>query len=101
MVPAPVVGASWVATRRQSDPNKTTKIAFDLTAAANIYIMTTKQSATPAWIGAAGFTDTGVSGRWRDNDLKLVDYKLYKKSVASGARVSLGSSAIDYVVLIK
>ena len=63
--------------------------------------MTTKQSATPAWISAAGFTDTGVSGKWRDNNLKLVDYKLYKKSVASGARVSLGSSAIDYVVLIK
>ena len=101
VVPAPVAGARWIATRRQSDPNKTTRIAFDLTAAADIYIMTTKQSATPAWISAAGFTDTGVSGRWRDNNLMLVGYKLYKKSVASGARVSLGSSAIDYVVLIK
>jgi len=101
VVPAPVTGASWIATRRQSDPDKATRIAFDLTAAATVYIMATKQAATPAWITAAGFTDTGASGRWRNNSLKLVDYKIYRKSVASGARVSLGSSAIDYVVLIK
>jgi beta-galactosidase len=101
VVPSVVAGASWIATKRQSDPAKTTGLAFDLRAAASVYVMATKQSRTPAWITSAGFTDTGVTGRWRDNNLKLVSYKLYKKAFASGAHVSLGSSAIDYVVLIK
>ena len=101
VVPSLVAGASWVATRRQSDPSKTTSLTFDLNAAATIYIMATKQFATPAWISAAGFTDTGVSGKWRDNNLRLVDYKLYQRSAAKDVRVSLGSSAIDYVVLVK
>jgi hypothetical protein len=101
VVPSVVSGASWIATRRQSDSARTTRLAFDLTAAATVYIMATKQSATPAWITNAGFADTGVTGRWRDNGLKLVSYKLYRRSFASGAHISLGSSAIDYVVLVK
>lgn len=100
-LPSRIVGASWIATRRQSDPSKTTDLAFDVTSAAKVYIMATKQAATPAWISAAGFADTGVSGKWRDNDLKLVNYKLYEKNVAAGAHVGLGSSPIDYVVLIQ
>jgi hypothetical protein len=45
------------------------------------------------------FDDTGVTGRWRDNSLKLVSYKLYRRSFSSSARVSLGSSPIDYVLI--
>jgi hypothetical protein len=100
-VPSIVAGASWIATRRQSDSTKTTKLAFDLTTAATVYIMATRQATTPGWITSAGFTDTGVTGRWRDNSLKLVSYKLYRRSFSSSARVSLGRSPIDYVVLIK
>lgn len=100
-VPALVAGATWIATKRQSDAAKTTRLAFDLTAAATVYIMATKQATTPGWIVSAGFTDTGVTGRWRDNNLRLVSYKLYKRSFGGAARVSLGSSPIDYVVLIK
>jgi hypothetical protein len=33
--------------------------------------------------------------------MRLVSYKLYKKSFGGAARVSLGSSPSDYVVLIK
>jgi hypothetical protein len=84
-----------------TDRAKTTRLAFDLNAAATVYIMATKQATTPSWITSAGFTDTGVSGRWRDNNMRLVSYKLYRRSFASGAHVSLGSSAIDYVVLVK
>ncbi len=101
VVPSVVAAATWIATKRQSDPAKTTGLAFDLTAAATVYIMATKQATTPGWIASAGFADTGVTGKWRDNNLKLVSYALYKKTFASGAHVSLGSSAIDYVVLVK
>jgi hypothetical protein len=47
-VPSVVAGASWISTRRQSDPAKTTRLAFDLTAAATVYIMATKQATTPS-----------------------------------------------------
>jgi hypothetical protein len=69
VVPSIVAGASWIATRRQSDSKKTTKLAFDLTTAATVYIMASRQATTPGWITSAGFTDTGVPGRWRDNSL--------------------------------
>lgn len=101
VLPSAVVGASWITTRRQSDSTKRTNLAFDMNSAGDVYVMATKQSATPSWISAAGLVDTGASGKWRDNNLRLVDFKLYKKTFSAGAHVSLASSAIDYVVLVK
>jgi hypothetical protein len=63
--------------------------------------MFTRQASTPPWISASGFSDTGVRGKWRDNAMKLVDYRLFRRTLAAGSHVSLGSSAIDFVVLIK
>ena len=45
--------------------------------------------------------NTGVTGKWRDNSMKLVDYRLFRRNLANGAHVALGSSAIDFVVLVK
>jgi beta-galactosidase len=101
VVPAAVVGASWIATKRQSDSTKLTNLAFDVASSADLFIVFTSQSSVPAWITAAGFTDTGVTGRWRDNTPKLVNYALYKRSVAAGDHVTLQPTAIDYVVLVK
>jgi beta-galactosidase len=101
VIPAEISAARWIATKRQSDPAKTTNLTFDLTAAADVYIMFTRQASTPTWIVSAGFSDTGVRGQWRNNAMKLVDYRLFKRSFAAPAHVSLGSSAIDFVVLIK
>ena len=100
VLPAAVGGARWISTKRQSDASKTTNLGFNLAAAADVYIMATKQATTPTWISGAGFTDTGAAGKWRDNNLKLVDYKLYKKTFTGAATVALGSSTIDYVVLV-
>jgi hypothetical protein len=100
-VPASIVGASWITTRRQSDPAKRTDLAFDLPAGADVFILFTRQATIPSWITAAGFADSGVTGQWRDNTMKLVDYLLYKRTLSGGAHVALASSAIDYVVLIK
>jgi hypothetical protein len=66
-----------------------------------VFILFTKQATVPAWITSAGFTDTGVAGQWRDDNLKLVATSLYKRSVTAGTHVALTSTAIDYVVLIK
>jgi beta-galactosidase len=101
VVPSAVTGASWIATRRQSDSTALTNLAFDVTATADLFIMFTKQASTPSWVTTAGFTDTGVTGQWRDNTPKLVATSLFKRSVAAGTHVSLQPTAIDYVVLIK
>jgi beta-galactosidase len=102
LVPLELTGpAGWIATKRQSDPAKTSSISFDLTADADVYIMFTRQPSVPPWIADAGFTDTGVTGRWRDNALHLVDYQLFKRSFATGTHVALGSSPIDFVIIVK
>ena len=101
IVPPAIAGASWIATRRQSDPAKRTNLAFDLPGGADVFIMFTTQATVPAWITGAGFSDTGIVGQWRDDSPKLVGYSLYKRTVAAGAHLTLASSAIDYVVLFK
>ena len=55
----------------------------------------------PSWLTAAGFVNTGASGKWRDNDLLLTDYQIYKKTVGAGTAVTLGGSAIDVLVVVK
>jgi beta-galactosidase len=101
VVPAPAVGASWIATKRQSDATKRTDLAFDVPTGADVYVMFTKQGAAPAWVTGAGFADTGATGKWRDNSPALVEYALYKKTFAAGSHVSLATTAVDYVVLVK
>jgi hypothetical protein len=91
----------WIATKRQSVSARTSNISFDLTADADVYIMFSRQSTTPSWITDAGFSDTGVSGRWRDDSITLVDYQLFKASFAAGSHVALGSSPIDFVIIVR
>jgi beta-galactosidase len=101
-IPLELSGAvGWMATKRQSDSAKTSDISFDLAADAEVYIMFTRQSTTPSWITDAGFSDTGVVGRWRDDSIKLVDYQLFKASFAAESHVALGSSPIDFVIIVK
>jgi len=101
-VPAELTGpAGWIATKRQSDPAKTSDISFDLTADADVYIMFTRQASVPPWISDAGFTDIGVTGKWRTNALHLVDYQLFKRTFAGGTHVALGSSPIDSLIVVK
>ena len=54
-----------------------------------------------SWIAGGGFSDTGAPCRWRDNSPKLVDCQLYEKSFPAGSHVSLATTNIDYVVLMK
>lgn len=100
-IPALLEGARWIVTRRQSqDP---TDLSFTVKdpRGAHVFVMMTKQASAPPWVSAAGFAPTGVSAKWRDNAMDLVDYELYGKTFPAGAEVRLGSSAIDFVVLVK
>src|SRR5581483_2036768 len=89
VVPQAVAGASFIATRRQSDSAKRTDLAFDLSAAADVYVMFTTQPSQPAWLAAAGFADAGAACRWRDDSLQLVACSLYTRSFAAGSHVAL------------
>src|SRR5262249_103273 len=101
-VPAQLTGpAGWIATKRQSDPAKASNISFDLTADADVYIMFTRQASVPQWIFGAGFTNTGATGKWRTNALHLVDYQLFTRSYPAGTHVALGSSPIDFLIIVK
>ncbi len=101
VVPTAAAGASFIATRRQSDPTKRTNLAFDLPNGVDVFVMFTRQTTPPAWVTGGGFTDTGATGQWRDDTPKLVDYSLYKKTFLLAAHVAIASTAIDYVVLVK
>jgi hypothetical protein len=102
-IPAMVSGARWIATKRQSASATTLSftISSSLKNSADVFVMLTQQSAAPSWLTSAGFTNTNVACRWRDNSMTLVNCQLYKKTVAPGVQVSVGSSAIDFVVLVK
>ena len=100
-IPSLLEGARWIATRRQSqDP---TDLSFTVKdpRGAQVYVMMTKQASAPPWVAAAGLAPLGVSAKWRDNAMNLVEYELFGKAFPAGAKVSLGSSAIDFVVLVK
>jgi len=101
IVPSELAGVGWIATKRQSDPSKTSSISFDLTGDATVYILFTKQDSVPFWISDAGFCDTGASGQWRDNNMHLVDYQLYSKTYKGPSHVVLGSSPLDFTILVR
>jgi len=101
VVPAVLTGAGWIATKRQSNASNTTNLTFDLPAGGTVYILFTNQGTVPSWITSAGFTDTTITGKWRDNNLSLVDYQLFKRTYPGASHVALGSTPIDFVVLVK
>jgi beta-galactosidase len=100
VVPKPAAGAGWIATRRQSDPSLATTISFSLTKDADVYVMFGKQAPLPSWL-ADGFHDTGVSGKWRDNYLRLVGYRLFQRTCRAGESLKLGGAPVDFVTLVK
>lgn len=65
-----------------------------------MYVMFTRQAAVPSWIASA-FQDSGVTGKWRDNNLRLVDYQLYKRTCKAGETLKLGGPPLDFVTLVK
>ena len=67
----------------------------------DVYVMFSKQAGVPSWLTAAGFADTGASGKWRDDQLLLTDYQVYRKTVGGGTRVTLGGTAVDFLVVVK
>ena len=101
LLPPELEGARWIATRRLSKPEARTTLSFRLRAPAQVFVMITSGAPLPPGLQRAGFRDTGTGGLWRDNDLRLVPYRLYRKEGGAGETVRVGGATADYVVLVK
>jgi beta-galactosidase len=102
-LPAELKGARWIATRRLSKPEARTDLSFALregTGAAKVFVVFT-EDASVAGLKRAGFRDAGVTGRWRDNDLRLVGFRVWAKDAKAGERIQVPGATGDYVVLVK
>ncbi len=103
-LPDAVRGAGWIATRRLSKADARTDLSFRIAAEAahaTVYVMGSQSPALEASLGRAGFRDTGVRGRWHDNALGLVPFRLYAAETRGGERVAVPGVTADYVVLVK
>lgn len=96
--PALPATIGFIATHRQSNTAACTDLSFAISPKAggpvDVYVMFTRQPTLPSWITKAGFKDIGVTGKWRNHDLLLVDYQLFKKTWQPGEHVYLESSQI-------
>ncbi len=102
-IPAALKGAHWITLGRPTKPGMQTTLSFTLAPDASptdIFLLMTDTPGHPAPI-PAGYADTGAVGTWRDNQLNLVPYKLFRRTVSGGQTVFIPSFAHDYLVLVK
>jgi len=118
ILPKPIDGAAWIATRRLSDPKLKTDLSFLVKKEATVSVLFSKgtfptvtlkqpdpgmiQAAADlsAKLKAAGFADTKQQAIWRDHDLNRANASLWTRKVKAGERVSIPGETLDYVVLV-
>jgi len=121
-LPAALEGATWIATRRLSDPALKTDLTFKINPAssgATVYVLLstgthpviTLKPADEATVAAAtalqkslasaGFKSVPTPVVWRDHDLNRSDAVLWSRPVSPGETVSIPGETLDYVVLLK
>jgi hypothetical protein len=103
-LPSALQGARWISTRRLSKPQSRTDLSFSLRDGAGpvrVYVLFTEGAPLPDALARAGFRDAGITGRWRDNDLRLVGFRAWMKEATGGDRISVPGATADYVVLVK
>jgi beta-galactosidase len=102
-LPESIRGASWIATRRVSKPGLATALSFRVRkdARAAVSVVVSADDAAARSLVAAGFTDTGTTGRWRDDGLVLVPWRLFRKTAVGGEAVQVPALSVDAVVLVQ
>jgi beta-galactosidase len=97
-IPAEVAGASWISTPRLGRPENRTDLSFRLRRDADVFVMS---SGGKGVFPGAPFVETDVQGTWRDDDLRLVPFRLSRASLKAGDRVRVPGTTRDYVILIR
>jgi hypothetical protein len=121
-LPSELAGATWIGTRRLSDPALKTDLSFRLNPAvkgATVYVLFSTGSyptvtlkkpsaenvaasaALQKDLAAAGFKATGTPVVWRDHDLNRADAALWSRSLAPGETLRLPGHTLDYLVLFQ
>lgn len=119
-LPKQIEGASWIATRRLSDPKLKTDLSFRINPAAKgatVFVLfstgtypTVTLKAPDAKIAgaaaamrtslvAAGFKAIDNAAVWRDHWLNRAHAELWSRSVQPGEKVNIPGQTLDYVVL--
>jgi len=122
ILPKEVEGASWIATRRLSDPNLKTDLEFRINPTAKgatvfvlfstgAYPTVTLKQTDPVITGAAdalrkslagtGFKASKAEAVWRDHLLNRAYAELWSRDVAPGEKLKLPGQTLDYVVMIR
>ncbi len=122
MLPNEVEGASWIATRRMSDPDLKTDLDFNLNPSAKgatvfvlfstgSYPTVTLKKPDKAIAGEAEalrksltadrFENTGSEAIWRDHQLNRACAELWSRGIQPGEKLKLPGHTLDYVVMIR
>ena len=121
-IPEVLTGASWIATRRMSDPKLKSDLSFRIgkhASGATVFVLFSRGSfptvsLKPAnreiviaaagfekIVADAGFIPTGTPVVWHDHDLRQVDAALWMRKAAPGDEIKLPAATLDYLVLVK
>ena len=121
-LPKEVEGASWIATRRLSDPKFKTDLSFRINpssggATASVIFSTgdyptvTLKPRDTAMaqaadslrknLKAAGFKPVNTKAVWRDHMLALANAELWSRSLKPGEALAIPGESLDYAVLLK
>jgi beta-galactosidase len=103
-LPPALRDARWLAMRRVSKPENRTEVTFTIAPGSpgvDVGLLISADEPVPqAWV-SAGFSDIGLSGEWRDNDLRRKPFRVLGRSFAAGQLVSIAPATLDYVVVLK
>jgi hypothetical protein len=94
-LPPEVAGALWISTPRLSQHGHRTRLSFRLRADAEVFVMASTGSP------GAMFAEVPSQCTWRDNELRLVPCRVFRRSGRSGDRIQIPQVTGDYVVLIR
>ncbi len=118
-LPEMIEGASWIATKRLSDPERKTDLSFTLKKDVTVFVMHATgtyppivlREPDPAQVAAAaglaedlqdlGFTKSETPAVWRGHDLWLADAAVWSRPTKAGEEIAIPGRTLDYVILIR
>jgi len=103
-LPPALEGARWISTCRLSKPQCRTDLSFSLrdgAGSAKVYVLFTEGTPLEAALAGKGFRDANLTGRWRDNDLRLVGFRAWMKDAKGRDSIQVPGATGDYVVLVQ
>ena len=121
-LPPELAGATWIGTRRLSDPTCKTDLSFRInpvSSGATIYVLFSTGSHPKAslkpdqpevaaasselqkTLASAGFKPASAPVVWRDHNLDLADASLWFRTLKPGESLNLQGHSLDYLLLLK